>query len=153
VIRREPLLSTLYYSISKHITNLIKDLNNPENPCLCHNNTRYMDPLFLDEYFDLDDLRYRNEPFIGEEMKKYDGYKHRTMYRIYHLNFLKLDIRPHLNIYIESIHHDFKLLVGELNHWFKYFDRHNEPDLKYINTLLYKKTINDCAHVITSYLE
>jgi len=152
IIRREPLLSTLYYSIPKHIANLINELKNPKKHCSFHENTRHYDPLFLDEYFDFDDLRARNEPFIGQEMKKYDGYKHRNMYRTYHLNFLKMAVRPHLNIHIESIYHDFNLLTSELKHWFKYFNRHNEPDLKKINSMLYEKTIHDCVNMISSYL-
>lgn len=154
VIRREPLLSEFYYDIPKQIVKLINKLKNPKNHCSCHQNTRCSYPLFLDEYLDLDDLRYQNEPFIGQEMKNYTGYKYRNMYRTYNLNFLKLESRPDLNIHIERPSHDFTLLIKELKHWFKYFDRHNEFDLKYIHkTVLYKKTINDCADVIASYLK
>lgn len=152
-IRNDPHLSKIYYNMSARISMLIEKLRNPTEFCCCHQNTSYRYPFFLDEYYDLVELKEMDRhTALGEKMENYTGYENRKMYRQYHLNFLCMRPRPEMRIFIDSPFHDFTLLIKELQHWFRYFDRHNVSDIKKITAILGDVTIIDCASMITSYL-
>ena len=150
VLRNEKTLAKIYYSISKCISILIERLKN-QNECTCHLNTRPKWAIFLDEFYDLDELRAQNEVHANS-MANYGGYEDRNTYRLYNLNFLCMRPRPELKIFIDSPFHDFELVTRELIHWKRYFDQHNVYDLKKINKILYNKTVNDCIQHINKYL-
>jgi hypothetical protein len=151
ILRSEKHLSKIYYSIPKRISTLIAKLGD-QNKCTCHLNTRSRWALFLDEFYDLDQLRSEDEQRIGSIMENYGGYEDRKTYRLYNRNFLCMRPRPDLHIFIDSPFHDFEMVIRELIHWNRYFDRHNIPDLKKIKSILSYRTINDCAGIIAGFL-
>lgn len=157
VIRTDTHLSELYYSIPSRINKLISLLNDSNQQCHCNNTYCKYYPFFdlFEQYCELSDARDMSMDYQmidAQLMETYSGYYDRKTYRKYHLNFIYMRPRPEMRIFIDSPFHDFTLLIRELRHWLKYFNRHNVPDMKKIKTILNNRINSDCAGVIASYL-
>ena len=158
ILYDKPELKTLYYSISKYLTNIIlPDLKSDYSKCFCDIERRQGDRecVLFREYEHLDVEREHHADYIGigkELIDTYTGYQNRKNYRLYHRNFIKVEFMRVRRYSFPMPKHDITQIIAETEHWLSYFNRLNKSDRLELNKLLSKKTISDCASIITSFL-